>query len=289
MPSILDLRRRIRSVRNMRQITRAMKMVAGARLRRAQERVLAARPYANEIRTVLESVAARVDLSEESLTPLLAVRPVKRILLVLVTADAGLCGAFNSNLIRAAHTYLNEHTNEEVFMLAVGRKGRDHFRRKSGLIIGERVNVFSKLSFVDARAITEQIIELYSSGKVDAVDFLYNEFKSVLTQRLTIERYLPVPPLKPPEGQFLVDYIYEQPPAEIFNRLLPRYIESQVYRALLESQAAELAAKTTAMDAATRNASDMIDSLTLHMNRVRQAAITKEIIEIVGGAEAQLE
>jgi F-type H+-transporting ATPase subunit gamma len=266
-----------------------MKMVAGARLRRAQERVLAARPYANEIRTVLESVAARVDLSEESLTPLLAVRPVKRILLVLVTADAGLCGAFNSNLIRAAHTYLNEHTNEEVFMLAVGRKGRDHFRRKSGLIIGERVNVFSKLSFVDARAITEQIIELYSSGKVDAVDFLYNEFKSVLTQRLTIERYLPVPPLKPPEGQFLVDYIYEQPPAEIFNRLLPRYIESQVYRALLESQAAELAAKTTAMDAATRNASDMIDSLTLHMNRVRQAAITKEIIEIVGGAEAQLE
>jgi F-type H+-transporting ATPase subunit gamma len=289
MPSILDLRRRIRSVRNMRQITRAMKMVAGARLRRAQERVLAARPYANEIRTVLESVAARVDLSEENLTPLLAVRPVKRILLVLVTADSGLCGAFNSNLIRAAHSYLNEHTNEEVSLLAVGRKGRDHFRKKSGLIIGERINFFSKLSFADARALADQVIELYSSGKVDAVDFVYNGFKSILTQLLTIERYLPVPPMEPPEGQFLVDYIYEQPPAEIFSHLLPRYIESQVYRALLESQAAELAAKTTAMDAATRNASDIIDSLTLHMNRVRQAAITREIIEIVSGAEAQLE
>ncbi|HXJ96062.1 MAG TPA: ATP synthase F1 subunit gamma [Terriglobia bacterium] len=289
MPSILDLRRRIRSVRNMRQITRAMKMVAGARLRRAQERVLAARPYTNEIRTVLESVAARVDLSEENLNPLLVVRPVKKILLVLVTADAGLCGAFNSNLIRAAHTYLNEHTNEEVVMLAVGRKGRDHFRKKSGLIIGERVNFFSKLNVADARAIGELIVDLYSSGKVDAVDFLYNEFKSILTQRLTIERYLPVPPLKPPEGQFPVDYIYEQPPVEIFNRLLPRYVGSQVYRALLESQAAELAAKTTAMDAATRNASEIIDSLTLHMNRVRQGAITKEIIEIVSGAQAQQE
>jgi len=289
MPNILDLRRRIRSVKNMRQITRAMKMVAGARLRRAQERVLAARPYANEIRTVLESVAARVDSSEQSLNPLLAVRPVRKVLLVLVTADAGLCGAFNSNLIRAAHGYLDQHAGEEVSLMTVGRKGRDHFRKKSGLIIGERVNFFSKLSFADARAITEQITELYSSGKVDAVDFLYNEFKSILTQRLTVERYLPIPPMKPADGQFLVDYIYEQPPAEIFSRLLPRYIESQVYRALLESQAAELAAKTTAMDAATRNASDMIDSLTLYMNRVRQAAITKEIIEIVSGAQAQQE
>lgn len=289
MPNILDLRRRIRSVRNMRQITRAMKMVAGARLRRAQERVVAARPYANEIRTVLESVAARVDSSEQNLNPLLAVRPVRKVLLVLVTADAGLCGAFNSNLIRAAHSYLNQHVNEEVSLVTVGRKGRDHFRKKSGLIIGERVNFFSKLSFADARAITEQVIDLYSRGKVDAVDFLYNEFKSIMTQRLTVERYFPIPPMKPPEGQFLVDYIYEQPPAEIFSHLLPRYIESQVYRALLESQAAELAAKTTAMDAATRNASDMIDSLTLYMNRVRQATITKEIIEIVSGAQAQQE
>ncbi len=289
MPNILDLRRRIRSVRNMRQITRAMKMVAGARLRRAQERVLAARPYANEIRTVLESLAARIDSSEENLNPLLAVRPVKRILLVLVTADAGLCGAFNSNLIRAAHSYLEEHASEEVSMVTVGRKGRDHFRKKPGLIIGERVNFFSKLSFADARAITEHVVELYSSGKVDAVDFLYNEFKSILTQRLSIERYLPVPPMKPPEGQFPIDYIYEQPPTEIFSQLLPRYIETEVYRALLESQAAELAAKTTAMDAATRNASEMIDSLTLYMNRVRQAAITKEIIEIVSGAQAQAE
>jgi F-type H+-transporting ATPase subunit gamma len=289
MPNILDLRRRIRSVRNMRQITRAMKMVAGARLRRAQERVLAARPYANEIRTVLESVAARVDSSEQNLNPLLVVRPVHKVLLVLVTADAGLCGAFNSNLIRAAHSYLNEHAGEEVSLFAVGRKGRDHFRKKSASIVGERVNFFSKLNFADAQAITAKVIELYTDRKVDAVDFLYNEFKSIMTQRVTVERYLPIPPMRPAEGQFLVDYIYEQPPAEIFSRLLPRYVESRVYRALLESQAAELAAKTTAMDAATRNASDMIDSLTLYMNRVRQAAITKEIIEIVSGAQAQQE
>src|SRR5580700_3260330 len=289
MASILDLRRRIRSVKNTQQITRAMKMVAGARLRRAQERVIAARPYASEIRSVLESVAARIDPSEQEANPLLAVRPVRKVLLVLITADRGLAGAFNSNLIRAAHAYLNQHTDAEVSLVTVGNKGRDHFRKARARIAGEHVNVFAKLQFSTAQAIAKEIIDLYSNGTVDAVDVLYNEFKSVLAQKLTVERYLPVPPLKPPDDRFLVDYIYEQPPAEIFSRLLPRYVESQVYRALLESQAAELAAKTTAMDAATRNASDMIESLTLYMNRVRQAAITKEIIEIVSGASAQEE
>jgi F-type H+-transporting ATPase subunit gamma len=289
MPSILDLRRRIRSVKNTQQITRAMKMVAGARLRRAQERVVAARPYANEIRSVLESVAARIDPGEQEKSPLLTVRPVRKVLLVLITADRGLCGAFNSNLIRAAHSYLNQHTDVEVSLLTVGNKGRDHFRKAGARIVGEHLNVFAKLKFSHAQAIAKEIIEQYSSGAVDAVDVLYNEFKSVLAQKLTVERYLPVPPLKSPDERFLVDYIYEQPPAKIFERLLPRYIEAQVYRALLESQAAELGAKTTAMDAATRNASEMIDSLTLYMNRVRQAAITKEIIEIVSGAAAQEE
>ncbi len=289
MPNILDLRRRIRSVRNTRQITRAMKMVAGARLRRAQERILRARPYAGAIHHVLESVAARVDPTEQSAIPLLAVRDVRRVLLVLVTADRGLCGAFNSNLVRAAHSYLEQHSDVEVSMLAVGRKGYDHFRKRPVPMVGEYVNIFSKLEFSSAKAIADQIIELYSDAKVDAVDFIYNEFKSIMTQRVAVERYLPIPPVKAAEGQYLVDYIYEQPPAEIFASLLPRYVESQVFRALLESQAAELAAKTTAMDAATRNASEMIDSLTLYMNRVRQAAITKEIIEIVSGAAAQEE
>jgi F-type H+-transporting ATPase subunit gamma len=289
MPNILDLRRRIRSVRNTRQITRAMKMVAGARLRRAQERILRARPYAAEIRGVLERVAARVDPSEQSAIPLLAVREVRKALLVLVTADRGLCGAFNSNLVRAAHSYLEQNSGLEVSLLAVGRKGYDHFRKRPVPLVGEHINVFSKLEFSSAKAIAAQIIGLYSDAKVDAVDFLYNEFKSIMTQRVVVQRYLPVPPVKPAQEQHLVDYIYEQPPVEIFGTLLPRYVESQVYRALLESQAAELAAKTTAMDSATRNASEMIDSLTLYMNRVRQAAITKEIIEIVSGAAAQEE
>jgi F-type H+-transporting ATPase subunit gamma len=284
MPNVLDIRRRIRSVRSTQQITRAMKMVAAARLRRAQERVINARPYAEQMMALLRSVAAR---TEDRSHPLLANRPVERILLVLVTADRGLCGAFNANLIRAAQAYLAEHRGVEVSLLAVGRKGRDFFRRHRVHMVGEHVNVFTRLEFVHARTIAAQIIELYSSQAVDAVDLIYNEFKSILVQRLKVERYLPVRPIEPAEGQVLVDYIYEQPPEEIFASLLPRYVEAEIYRALLESQAAELAAKMTAMDAATNNAKELIDSLTLNLNRVRQAAITKEIIEIVSGAAAQ--
>lgn len=284
MANILDIRRRIRSVKNTQQITRAMKMVAAARLRRAQDRVHNARPYANQMRKMLASVAAR---TEQRAHPLLAERPVEKVLLVLVTADRGLCGAFNSNLIRAAQSYLLDHREQGVSMIAVGRKGRDFFRKHPVTFQAEYTGIFSRLEISHAREITARIIELFSTETVDAVDFIYNESKSILVQRLTVERFLPIKPIKPPEGEALIDYIYEQAAAEIFRSLLERYVEIEVYRALLESAAAELAAKMTAMDAATNNAADMIDSLTLHMNRVRQAAITKEIIEIVSGAAAQ--
>jgi len=261
-----------------------MKMIAAARLRRAQDRVLNARPYANQVRTLLASVAAR---TQQRAHALLAERPLKRVLLVFVTADRGLCGAFNANLVRAAQAYLAQHQDLQASQITVGRKGRDFFRKYPISIRAEHINLFSRLDFSDARAIAREVIDLYVQESVDAVDFLYNEFKSVLTQRVVIERYLPVRPMQPPEGEALIDYIYEQPAADIFNSLLPRYVEVEVYRALLESAAAEFAARMTAMDAATTNAAEMIDSLTLHMNRVRQAAITREIIEVISGAGAQ--
>lgn len=258
-----------------------MKMVAAARLRKAQERVYNARPYASQMLALLGSLAARTEYRAH---PLLAERPVEKVLLVLISGDKGLCGAFNSNLIRAAQNHLAEHAERKVLMMTVGRKGRDFFRKRPVEIVGEHVNLFSRLEFSHAQEISSRIIEMYTREEVDAVDFIYNESKTVLTQRLTRERYLPIRAVKPAEGQALVDYIYEQPAPEIFNTLLPGYVEIEVYRALLESAAAEFAARMTAMDAATNNAAEMIDSLTLHMNRVRQAAITREIIEIVGGA-----
>ena len=281
MANVLDIRRRIRSVKSTQQITRAMKMVAAARLRRAQDRVFNARPYANQMLALLGSLAAR---TEQRAHPLLSERPVEKVLVVLVTADKGLCGAFNTNLIRAMENYLAEHRGRKVSMIAVGRKGRDFYRKRHVEIIADHVSIFSRLQFSHAQEIAAKIVDLYTRQAVDAVDFIYNESKTVLTQRLTVERHLPIKPVTPVEGEALVDYIYEEPAAEIFGRLLPRYVEIEVYRALLESVAAEFAARMTAMDAATNNASEMIDSLTLHMNRVRQAAITREIIEIVSGA-----
>jgi F-type H+-transporting ATPase subunit gamma len=283
MAALLDIRRRIRSVKSTQQITRAMKMVAAARLRKAQERIFNARPYANQMMTLLSSVAAR---TTDRCHPLLAERPIQRQLLVLVTSDRGLCGGFNSNLIRAAQTYLDEHRDRDISIIAVGRKGRDYFVKRPVKVIAEHINIFGRLEFHQSQPIAKEIIDLYTEEKVDSVDFIYNEFKSIMTQRVMIERYLPIKPIRPAEGESLIDYIYEQPAQEIFNSLLPRYVEIEVYRALLESQAAELAARMTAMDAATNNASDMIDSLTLYMNRVRQAAITREIIEVVSGAAA---
>jgi len=234
---------------------------------------------------VLASVAGR---AEQRAHPLLAERPVKKVLLVFVTADRGLCGAFNANLIRAAQEYLRNAASSgiPVSMLAVGTKGRDFFRKQPIELVGQHVGIFGHIRFATAQDIAGDIIDRYCKGEADAVDFIYNEFKSVMAQRLIVERYLPIKPFPAPPGQVLIDYIYEQPPAEIFNSLLPRYVETEVYRALLESQAAELSAKMTAMDAATSNAGELIDTLTLQMNRIRQAAITKEIIEIVSGAAA---
>jgi len=211
---------------------------------------------------------------------------VKKVLLVFITADRGLCGAFNANLIRAAQEYLGQHSTNEVSMIAVGRKGRDAFRKRRLAMISEHVNLFAHLEFSHAQQIAKEIIDLYTQQKVDAVDFIYNEFKSIMRQRVMVERYLPIKPMQPAAGEMLIDYIYEQPPAEIMDALLPHYVEIEVYRALLESRAAELAAQMTAMDAATNNAAELIDSLTLHLNRVRQAAITREIIEVVSGAAA---
>jgi F-type H+-transporting ATPase subunit gamma len=271
-------------VKNTQQITRAMKMVAAARLRRAQERVLNARPYANQMLTLLGSLTARV---EQRVHPLLKERPVKNILLVLVSGDKGLAGAFNTNLIRATQNYLTEHRDRNVSMIAVGRKGRDFFRKRPITMVSDYANIFSRLSISHAEEIAKTIIDLYTKEEVDAVDFIYNESKSIMVQRLTVERYLPIKPMQPRQGEVLIDYIYEQPEEEFFKELLERYVEVEVYRALLESAAAEFAARMTAMDAATTNAAEMIDTLTLNMNRVRQAAITREIIEIVSGANAQ--
>ena len=283
MAALLDIRRRIRSVKSTQQITRAMKMVAAARLRRAQDRIFNARPYANQMMALLSSVAAR---TTDRSHPLLAVRPIERQLLVLVTADRGLCGAFNTNLIRAAQNYLDEHRERDISILLVGRKGRDHFVRRPVKVVGEYINIFGHLEFSQSQPISKRIIELYTEEKIDAVDVIYNEFKSIMTQRVMVERYLPIKPIVPAQGEALIDYIYEQPAPEILGALLPRYVEIEFYRSLLESQAAELAARMTAMDAATNNAAEMIDSLTLYMNRVRQAAITREIIEVVSGAAA---
>jgi F-type H+-transporting ATPase subunit gamma len=296
MPTQLDLKRRIRSVRNTQQITRAMKFVAAAKLRRAQEGVFAARPYAREILRVLRSAAARM---ETPVHPLLERRPEERILAVLLTGDRSLAGAFNANAIRRSMEFFRENAAKKIQVIAIGKKGRDTLRKRGWSFAGEYLNVSSSVDFGRAKEIAARIAELYANAEVDAVYVVYNEFKSVLVQQLQTERLLPIDPAviapgspektggdsgaQPGVGGF-VDYIYEQPIAEIFNGLVPRYLESEVFRILLESAAAEHAARMTAMDAATRNASELIDKLTLDMNKIRQAAITKELIEIVSGA-----
>jgi F-type H+-transporting ATPase subunit gamma len=284
MPSLIDIRRRIRSVKNTQQITKAMKMVSAAKLRRAQDRVIAARPYVTTLRKVLANVAVAAAAEEEAeANPLMARRDERRILLVLVTADKGLAGAFNSNLIRMAQRFLDDHREAEVTLELVGRKGRDFFRKHGARISGDRLN-FARPAFTDAVPIAKIAMDLYSTPETDAVYLLYNEFKSVMAQRVVLQRVLPV---EVPEETAPVDYIFEQPPGEMLNSLLPRYVEMEVFRALLETAAAEHAARMTAMDAATSNAGEMIDKLTLYMNRVRQASITKEIIEVVSGAAAE--
>lgn len=291
MANVLDIRRRIRSVKNTRQITKAMKLVSAAKLRRAQERIVNARPYANRMLAVLNSLAFRAHPSldppqPEQVHPLLAERGDERIELVVITGDKGLCGAFNTNILKAAQNFLEEHANRYLDLELVGRKARDYFKRRPWTIHHEYVNIFARLQYEHAKSIAQAVIEEYSQGEVDAVYLVYNEFKSVIQQRIVVERLLPIAKLEFGAEENPTDYIYEQPPQVIFDNLLPKHVEVQVYRALLESAAAEHAARMTAMDSATNNASEMIETLTLNMNRARQAAITKEIIEIVSGAAA---
>jgi F-type H+-transporting ATPase subunit gamma len=344
MASILDIKRRIRSVKNTRQITRAMKMVSAARLRRAQERALAARPYAQMLTNVLQSLVSRAEtVNAETggpIHPLLARREEKNILLVVVTGDRGLAGAFNTNILKSAMRFLAGVGDKTVDIEAIGRKGRDFLRRRypagdpksekrAGKIqvTAEHVGVLNQLGFEDVQEIAENVIQRYEDGRVDAVYLIFNEFKSMIAQRLLVERILPISEIGEHDiaqaeqlsteerkraleaakeagvgvhgrdtseidrraaqfGTSQVDYIYEQPPNELFQGLLPKYVTAQIFRSMLESVAAEHAARMTAMDSATRNAGEMIDSYTLVMNRARQAAITKEIIEIVSGAAA---
>ena len=347
MANILDIRRRIRSVINTRQITKAMKMVSAAKLRRAQDRALAARPYAQMLTNVLKSLVSRAEIYDpetgEPRHPLLAQRPEQNILLIVVTGDKGLAGAFNTNILKSTMQFLGEKAGKNIEIEAIGRKGRDFLRRRfrqadprsaeptegaRTTISGERVGALNKVDHALASEIAKRVIDRYADAEIDAVYLIYNEFKSVIQQRLVVERVLPIIEIGVTQQQGAreltqkekeeaqkaaisagggmrsserreidaaaakfatapVDYIYEQPPGELFNDLLPKYVGIQIFHALLESVAAEHAARMTAMESATNNATDMIDSLTLAMNRVRQAKITKEIIEIVSGAAAQ--
>jgi F-type H+-transporting ATPase subunit gamma len=284
MPSLIDLRRRIRSVKNTQQITKAMKVVSAAKLRRAQDRVIAARPYAQSMQRMLANVAQAASEEEAGQIPLLAQRPEQRIQLIVVTADRGLAGAFNANVIRAAQKFIQDHPAANIGLELVGRKGRDFFRRRHANITGEAATFFQKIvRYEDALEVARKVIDRFEKAEVDAVYLVVNHFKNVVTAQLSITRLLPV---EVPEKKVAIDYIYEQPPHELLRSLLPRYIQAEIFRAMLESSAAEQAARMTAMDAASSNAADVIDKLTLNMNRVRQASITREIIEIVSGASA---
>jgi len=286
MPSLLDLRRRIRAVKSTQQITKAMKMIAASRLRRAQERVVSARPFAQRMLKVLNGLVSRVD---QDTHPLLRVTapPGSRPLLIVVTADRGLCGSFNSNIIKAAGQFIvKEGQRHEIALGLIGRKGRDFFRRRGFDVRYEAAGIFQRLSFSDAAALADAAIEEFTSGRASSVHLVYNEFKSVMSQRIVVERLLPIPRLEGEDAGPKTGYMYEPSPGEIFKDLLPRHVQVQVYRALLESNASFFAAQMTAMDAATRNSAEMLDNLTLYMNKVRQAAITREIIEVVSGAAA---
>ena len=289
MPTLLDFRRRIRSVKNTQQITRAMKFVAAARLRRAQEAALAARPYAKELARMLRSIMSRIEQPEH---PLLAHRPEQKILVVVLTGERGLAGAFNSNILRKANEFFRPNKGKKLSVIPVGKKGRDALRKAGFHISAEYVNVLARVNFGTARDIASVVTDLYAKGEADSVYIVFSEFKTVMTPNLVLEKLLPVEAMRADQESAVeqtsaqVDYIYEQPKEKLLDKLLPRYIETQILRAMLESSAAEHAARMTAMESATKNAGDVIEALTLHMNKVRQAAITKEIIEIVSGASS---
>jgi F-type H+-transporting ATPase subunit gamma len=293
MPTLLDFRRRIRSVKNSQQITRAMKFVAAARLRRAQEAALAARPYAQELARVLRSTMARIQEPEH---PLLERRDEKNVLVIVLSGERGLAGPFNANILRKANEFFRANRDKKVVVIPVGKKGRDTLKKAGFHFAGEWVNVLTRVEFKTAREIAGLATSLYAERKIDAVYIVFSEFKSVMAPNLKLEKLLPIEAIREekkeeeqsekrqgqPERQ--VDYIYEQPEAQLLDKLLPRYVETQILRAMLESSASEYAARMTAMESATKNAGEVIEALTLHMNKVRQAAITKEIIEIVSGA-----
>jgi F-type H+-transporting ATPase subunit gamma len=282
MPTLIDLRRRIRSVKSTQQITKAMKMVSAAKLRRAQDRMFAARPYAAKMAQVLASLATRANPENH---PLLKVKGDQNVELMVVTADKGLCGAFNANLIKAALHFLDDRKDYNLSLHLIGRKGADFFRKRRYHVSKQYINLFRNVQYGQATDIAKTTIKAYLEGNLDAIYLIYNEFKSALQQRIIVKRLLPFEKLPDATAEQALDYIYEPDPATIFDRLLPQYLEVQIYQALLESSAAEHAARMAAMDSATKNAKEMIDTLTLKMNKIRQAAITKEIIEVVSGAQ----
>jgi F-type H+-transporting ATPase subunit gamma len=291
MPTLLDFRRRIRSVKNTQQITRAMKFIAAARLRRAQETAMSLRPYATGIREVLRSAMSRIENPEQF--PMLAQRPEEKVLVLVTAGERGLAGAFNANVLRRAFEFLRDLSGKSVEVIAISKKSREAFRKRSWKMAGEYVDVTTRADLGKAREIAAEVMKIYEAHQADSVYLIYNEFKNVMAQTLRVEKLLPLEPemlgepgkgAPPASSADAVDYIYEQPAAEIFNKLVPRYVEMQIYRMLAETSAAEHAARMTAMESATSNASDVIDALTLHMNKVRQAAITREIIEVVSGA-----
>jgi len=289
MASLLDMRRRIKSVKNTQQITKAMKMVAAAKLKRAQDRVTAARPFAQKMSEVLTGLSSRV--ADEISHPLLDPRGDEKYLIVLVSADKGLAGAFNANIIKAAQAFLTENSAKSTELIAVGRKGRDFFKRRTVEIIDEYIGLTGsgQVNLQDALDIAQKIIQRFTEDtSIDKVFLVYTEFRTVLSQKPIIEQVLPVPSAnnETVETGIQAEYIYEQPAAEIFGRLLPRQVETQLYKAMIESVASEQGSRMTAMDSASKNAGELIDTLTLNMNRIRQAAITKEIIEVVSGAAA---
>ena len=286
MPTLLDFRRRIRSVKNTEQITRAMKFVAAARLRRAQEAAVAARPYTYELGRVLRSTLSRIQEPEH---PLLERRPEGKILVLVLSGERGLAGPFNANVLRKAHEFFRANRSKEIVTIPVGKKGRDTLRKAGIPAVAEYVNVLARVEFQTARELALLAAELYAKRDVDSVYIIFSEFKTVMTANLMVEKLLPLETIREEQGEgstptTAADYIYEQPEAQLLNKLLPRYLETQVLRAMLESSAAEYAARMTAMESATKNAGEVIEALTLHMNKVRQATITKEIIEIVSGA-----
>ncbi len=289
MPSLIDIRRRVRAVKSTQQITKAMKMVAASKLKRSQDRIIGARPYAQHMLRVLNGLATRVDPESH---PLLAERSADTPLpamVIVISADKGLCGSFNSNVIKQASTFVRETPDRQVAMALVGRKSRDFFRRRGFEVRYENVGLFQQVKYAHAQEIARVAVEQYLEQRVSGVYLIYNEFKSVVSQRVVVERLLPIPRLTQENGGIdgpQVDYLFEPSADEILEKIVPQHVEVQVYRALLESAAAEHAARMTAMDAATRNAQEMVDKLTLYMNKVRQAAITREIIEVVSGAEA---